>query len=89
VQRQVIDAQGRLESALALYKAGKAQRALGAETARVEHLRLEQGAGNTEDYLSALAQKMNGETSYWRGLYAYQSAVDYLAFVTAKGDSNE
>jgi len=89
ITTQVADAEGRLDSAKALYAAGQAQRGLGQEVARVEHLKLEQGTGKMEDYLAARGQELAGETSYWRGLYAYQSAVDYLAFVTARGGDHE
>lgn len=89
VTTQVADAQGRLEAAKALYQAGKAQRGLGREVARVEHLKLEQGTGKMEDYLAARGEELAGETAYWRGLYAYQSAGDYLAFVTARGGDHE
>lgn len=89
VATQVADAEGRLDSAKALYAAGQAQRGLGQEVARVEHLKLEQGTGKMEDYLAARGQELAGETSYWRGLYAYQGAVDYLAFVTARGGDHE
>ncbi len=89
VGTQVIDAEGRLGAAQALYLAGRAQRSLGQEVARVEHLKLEQGTGKMEDYLTARGQELAGETAYWRGLYSYQSAVDYLAFVTARGGSHE
>lgn len=89
VATQVTDAEGRLDAAKALYDAGQAQRGLGQEVARVEHLKLEQGTGKMEDYLAARGQELAGETSYWRGLYAYQSAVDYLAFVTARGGDHE
>ena len=37
-----------------------------------------------EDYLSARSQELLGETAYWRGLYALQTAEDTLEFVTAK-----
>ncbi|MGC8853648.1 MAG: TolC family protein [Halothiobacillaceae bacterium] len=89
IATQVTEAEGRLDSARALYEAGKAQRELGREVARVELLKLEQGTGKMEDYLAARAQELAGETSYWRGLYAYQSAVDYLNFVTARGGDHE
>jgi outer membrane protein TolC len=89
VAAQVVDARGRLTSAQALLQAGAAQRNLGAEVARVEHLRLEQGTGNMEDYLAARGQELAGETAYWRGLYTYQSALDYMDFVSARGDSHE
>lgn len=89
VSTQVVDATSRVDSARAQLAAGKAQRALGAEVARVEHLKLEQGAGKIEDYLSARAQEMQGETSYWQGLYALQNAVDLLEFVTAQGDHHD
>jgi outer membrane protein TolC len=85
VMAQVQDALGRVQAARAQLAAGTAQRSLGAEVARVEHLKLEQGAGKMEDYLAARAQEMQGETSYWQGLYALQSAVDYLDFVSARG----
>ncbi len=89
VATQVADAEGRLDAAKALYEAGQAQRELGKEVARVEHLKLDQGTGKMEDYLAARGQELSGETSYWRGLYAYQSAVDYLNFVTARGGNHE
>jgi len=89
VAAQVVEASGRLDSARALYTAGLAQRDLGKETARVERLKMEQGTGTVEDYLAARAQELVGEASYWRGLYAYQSAVDYLSFVTGRGGEHE
>ncbi len=89
VTAQVRDALGRVQAARAQVEAGKAQRALGAEVARVEHLKLEQGTGKMEDYLAARAQEMQGETGYWQGLYALQSAVDYLDFVSAQGGQHE
>ena len=89
IETQVIEAEGRLNSARALYKAGEAQRGLGREVARVERLKLDQGTGKMEDYLAARSQELMGETSYWRGLYAYQSAVDYMNFVTARGGEHE
>ncbi|MHB8078850.1 MAG: TolC family protein [Candidatus Krumholzibacteriia bacterium] len=89
VAAQVVDARGRLVSARALFAAGQAQRDLGREVARVEHVKLEQGTGRMEDYLAAREQELAGETAYWRGLYAYQTAVDYLEFVTARGGNHE
>jgi outer membrane protein TolC len=89
VSTQVADAQGRFEAARAQLAAGKAQRALGAEVARVEHLKLEQGTGKMEDYLAARAQEMQGETSYWQGQYALQTAIDYLDFVSAQGGQHD
>lgn len=82
---QVQDALGRVQAARAQLAAGKAQKALGAEVARVEHLKLEQGTGKMEDYLAARVQEMQGETGYWQALYALQSALDYLDFVSAQG----
>ncbi len=89
VETQIANAKEKLSSARALYNAGLAQRELGREIARIEKLKLEQGSGKMEDYLSARAQELQGETSYWRGLYALQDAVDYYNFVTGKGESNE
>lgn len=89
VLAQVQDALGRVQAARAQLAAGKAQRALGAEVARVEHLKLEQGTGKMEDYLAARTQEMQGETSYWQGLYALQTAVDYLDFVSAQGGQHD
>ncbi len=86
---QVQDAFGRIQAARAQLAAGKAQRSLGAEVARVEHLKLEQGTGKMEDYLAGRAEEMQGETGYWQGLYALQSAVDYLDFVAAQGGQHE
>ena len=77
-------ARGRLEAARAQLAAGRAQRELGREVARVERLRLDQGTGKVEDYLSARSQELQGETAYWRALYALQGAEDYMEFVTAK-----
>jgi outer membrane protein TolC len=85
VHVQVIDALGRVQSAGAALNAGKAQRALGAEVARVERLKLTAGTGKVEDYLTARAQEVEGETGYWQGLYALQSAYEYLALVTGSG----
>ncbi len=89
VMTQVQDARGRLQATQAQYVAGKAQKALGSEVARVEHLKLEQGTGKMEDYLAARAQELQGETGYWQGLYALQSAVDYYDFVCAPGGQHE
>ncbi len=89
VSTQVADAEGRVDAASAQLATGKAQRSLGAEVARVEHLKLEQGTGRMEDYLAARAQEMQGETSYWQGLYALQNSVDYLDFVTARGGQHD
>ncbi len=89
VSTQVVNAEGRLEAARALYQAGQAQRRLGHEVANVEHLKLEQGTGKMEDYLAARGEELAGETAYWRGLYTYQSAADYLTFVTARGGTDE
>jgi outer membrane protein len=89
VSIQVVDAEGKVEAARARLAAGEAQRALGTEVARVEHLKLEQGTGKMEDYLAARAQELQGETSYWQGLYALQSAVDYLDFVSARGGQHD
>lgn len=85
IATQVEDARGRLSSAQAQFEAGKAQRMLGAEVARVEHLKLEQGSGRVEDYLAARAQELGGETAYWQSLYALQTARDYCDFVIGKG----
>ena len=89
VMTQVQDAVGRLQATRAQYLAGKAQKELGSEVARVEHLKLEQGTGKMEDYLAARAQELQGETGYWQGLYALQSAVDYYDFVCAPGGRHE
>jgi outer membrane protein TolC len=84
VAAQVVAARGRLEAAHAQLAAGRAQRELGREVARVERLRLDQGTGKVEDYLAARSQELQGETSYWRALYALQGAEDEMEFVTAK-----
>jgi len=89
VATQVVEAESRLTAAQAALKAGEAQRSLGAEVARVEHLKLEQGTGKMEDYLAARAEQLQGETAYWQGLYGLQSAVDYLDFVCARGGEHE
>ncbi len=89
VLAQVREALGRLQAARAQLAAGTAQRSLGAEVARVERLKLEQGAGKMEDYLAARAQEMQGEAAYWEGLYALQTANDYLDFVTAQGGQHD
>ena len=83
VATQVVEARGRIEAARAQLAAGRAQRDLGHEVARVERLRLDQGTGKVEDYLSARTQELQGETAYWRALYALQGAEDYLDLVTA------
>lgn len=85
VATQVEDALGRLRATQTQFEAGRAQRTLGAEVARVERLKLEQGSGRVEDYLAARAQELAGETAYWQGLYALQTAVEYRNFVTGKG----
>ncbi len=87
VRSQVVEAVQRVKAAEAQFAAGKAQRALGAEVARIEHLKLEQGAGRMEDYLAGRTQELQGLTGYWQGLYALQSALDYLDFV--EGASHE
>lgn len=87
VRAQAIEALGRVEAARAALEAGKAQRALGAEVARVEKLKLQAGTGKVEDYLGARAQELDGETGFWQGHYALQSAFDYLALVTGTGGS--
>jgi len=89
VETQVEDALGRLQASQAQFEAGRAQRKLGAEVARVERLKLEQGSGRVEDYLAARAQELAGETAYWQGLYALQSASDYRNFVTGKGVNHD
>jgi outer membrane protein TolC len=89
VATQVDDALGRLRATQAQFEAGRAQRKLGAEVARVEHLKLDQGSGRVEDYLAARAQELGGETAYWQGLYAFQTAVDYRNFVTGKGVNHD
>ena len=53
--------------------------------ARVEKLKLDQGTGKIEDYLTAQAQQLRGETAYWQGLYARETALDYFEFVTGGG----
>jgi len=89
VGSQVIDAIGRLEAARAAFEAGTAQRRLGVEVARVEKLRFEAGTGRIEDYLTARAQELEGETSYWQGLYGLQAAHDNLDLATGRGGSHE
>lgn len=84
IATQVVEARGRLEAARAQLAAGRAQRELGREVARVERLRLDQGTGKVEDYLSARSQELQGETAFWRSLYALQGAEDYMEFVIAK-----
>jgi outer membrane protein TolC len=89
IQGQVTEAIERIKAAQAQLSAGKAQKDLGAEVAKVEHLKLEQGAGRMEDYLAAKAQELQGITGYWQGLYALQSAVDYRDFVCAQGEHHD
>jgi len=89
VETQVEDALGRLRAARAQFEAGQAQRALGGEVARVEHLKLEQGSGRVEDYLVARGQELAGDTAYWQSLYALQTAADYCDFVTGKGEDHD
>lgn len=89
IQGQVTEAIERIKAAQAQLAAGKAQKDLGAEVARVEHLKLEQGSGRMEDYLVARSQELQGTTGYWQGLYALQSALDYRDFVCAKGESHD
>lgn len=81
VRSQVVEAVQRVKAAEAQLAAGQAQRTLGAEVARIEHLKLEQGAGRMEDYLAGRTQELQGVTGYWQGLYALQSAIEYLDFV--------
>ena len=89
IRSQVTEAIERVKAAQAQLAAGKAQRTLGAEVARIEHLKLEQGSGRMEDYLVGRSQELQGTTGYWQGLYALQSALEYLDFVRAKGESHE
>ncbi len=85
VESQAVEATGRVESARAALVAGKAQRELGAEVARVEELRFEAGTGKVEDHLAARASALEGETGYWQALYALQSAYEYLELVSGTG----
>jgi outer membrane protein TolC len=85
IRSQVLDACSRVAAARVAFEAGKAQRALGAEVARVEKIKLDAGSGRVDDFLTARAQKVEGETAYWQGLYALQVAYDYLALVTGNG----
>lgn len=87
VETQALDAAGRLEAARAALAAGKAQRSLGVEVARVEELRFQAGTGKVEDYLLARAQQLEGETGYWLALYGLQSAVDYAELASGSGGS--
>ncbi len=89
IQTQASEAFGRWLAAQAQYQSGLAQRTLGREVARVEHLKLEQGSGRVEDYLTARAQEQGGDTAYWQGLYSLQSASDYLDFVSGKGVNHD
>jgi hypothetical protein len=34
-------------------------------------------------------QELQGNTGYWQGLYALQSALDYLDFVSAQGEHHD
>lgn len=83
VAAQVVTARERLKAARARLAAGRAQRELGHEVARIERLRLDQGTGKVEDYLAARAQELQGETAYWKALYALQGAADEIELVTA------
>jgi len=87
IETQIANAGQQLRATEALYRSGIAQRELGREIARVEKLKLDQGNGNMEDYLSARAHELQGETYYWRSLYAFQNAVDYFNFVCASQES--
>ena len=87
VRTQVLDAQGRVAAARAAVAAGTAQRTLGVELARTEKLRLDSGTGRVEDYLLALAQQFEGETSAWQAGYALESARDFLALATGTGEN--
>lgn len=83
VAAQVVTSRERLKAARARLAAGRAQRELGHEVARVERLRLDQGTGKVEDYLAARAQELQGETAFWKALYALQGAADEIELVTA------
>lgn len=89
VASQTVDAMARRQTALAQLEAGIAQRALGAEVARVEKQKLDQGTGRIEDYLAAKVSELRGETAYWQALYAVQNANDYAAFVRGRETSHE
>ena len=83
VAAQTTDALARLDAARAQLEAGRQQRALGAEVARVEKLRLDQGVGRMDDYLVARAAELRGESAYWQALYGERNARDYYDYVTA------
>ncbi len=89
VASQLVDATSRTETAFAQLEAGTAQRSLGAEVARVEKLKLDQGTGRIEDYLAAKVSELRGETAYWQALYALQNANDYAALVRGREISHE
>ncbi len=86
---QQIDATARCETTAAQLEAGVAQRALGAEVARVEKLKLDQGTGRIEDYLAARASEVRGESAYWQALYAAQNASDYAALAGGRESCHE
>ncbi len=83
------DAAARLDAARAALEAGKQQRSLGAEVARVEKLRLDQGVGRMDDYLAARAAELRGDTAYWQALYAQRNAHNYYDYVTARRFAHE
>ena len=84
IAAQTADAEARLDAARAQLEAGIAQRKLGAEVARVEKLKLDQGVGRIEDYLAARVSEVRGETAYWQALYAERNARDTLDYVTGR-----
>lgn len=84
IAAQTADATARLDAARAQLEAGTAQRELGAEVARVEKLKVDQGVGRIEDYLAARASELRGETAYWQALYGTRNARDTYDYVTGR-----
>src|SRR5581483_7879218 len=89
IAAQTADAEAKVEAARAQLEAGTAQRKLGSEVARVEKLKLDQGVGRIEDYLTARANELRGETAYWQALYAVRNARDYQDYVAGRRLAHE
>ncbi len=89
IAAQTASAEATVEAERVQLEAGTAQRKLGAEVARVEKMKLDQGVGRMEDYLAARASEVRGETAYWQALYALRNARDDLDYVTGRSLGHE
>lgn len=84
---QVEDARGRVATARTALEVSEAQRALGAEVARIEKLKLDTGSGRIEDYLLALSQSADADAAQWQAKYALLNALDAFALAQGHGET--